>query len=194
VKKFFVIICVCSAFIAEAQEVSVEKSFFSIQTGILGIWDQNEARISDKIALRSEIGFNNSIWGGMYYDKVQFLLNPVFCVEPRYYYNLGKRHSKSKRIDNNSGNFLSLEMSFQPDWFMISNQSNLSLRNTLTVIPTWGIKRNIGKHFNYEVGGGLGYGYVFKKEGYLEHGSGAVINLLLRIGYVFKHKQNTEVN
>jgi hypothetical protein len=187
-KRIFVIICICSAFIAQAQEVSVEKSMFSIQTGFLGIWAQNEARLSNKIALRSEIGLNSGIWGGTQYDKVQFLMSPVFRIEPRFYYNLGKRHSKSKRTDHNSGNFVSLETTFQPDWFIISNQNNVSQQNMISIIPTWGIKRNIGKHFNYEVGGGLGYAYFFKKEGYLSYGSGGIINILLRIGYVFKHK------
>jgi hypothetical protein len=183
-KKIFVILFAGLALIAKAQEVSVEKSIFSVQTGLLGVWVQNEARISNKIALRSEAGFDSGIWGGTYYDKVGFLMAPVLTLEPRFYYNIEKRNLKSKRIDNNSGNFLSIKTSYHPDWFVISNQHNISIISDLSIVPTWGMRRNIGKHFNYEVGGGIGYQYVFGQKGYSK-GSYVAYNLLLRIGYTF---------
>jgi hypothetical protein len=36
----------------------VEKTFFSIQTGLAGIWINNETKLSNSIALRSEIELN----------------------------------------------------------------------------------------------------------------------------------------
>src|SRR5690606_7369286 len=173
-------------FTAKSQTTSVEKSTFGIQTGFLGIWVHNESKLSNQIALRSELGFDSGIWGGDFYDKTGFLLTPVITLEPRWYYNLNKRESKSKRVDGNSGNFISLKTSYHPDWFEISNYDNISIVSDISIIPTWGIRRNIGKHFNYETGIGIGYRYIFAKQaGYLENESEAAINLHLRIGYKF---------
>lgn len=110
-------------------------------------------------------------------------MTPVISVEPRWYYNLEKRLSKSKSISGNSGNFVSLQTSYHPDWFVISNYDNLKTFNLITIIPTWGIKRNIGKHFTYETSIGVGYGYQFRGE--YDDVNGIAIDLNLRIGYRF---------
>ncbi|MGG5485400.1 hypothetical protein [Gaetbulibacter sp. PBL-D1] len=47
----------------QSQTTSVEKSTFGVQTGFLGIWVHNESRLSNSIALRSEIGLDAGIWG-----------------------------------------------------------------------------------------------------------------------------------
>src|SRR5690554_1852334 len=39
---------------------SVEKSVLGIQTGLLGIWAFHEAKLSNKWALRTELGFDYS--------------------------------------------------------------------------------------------------------------------------------------
>ncbi|WP_344714740.1 hypothetical protein [Winogradskyella damuponensis] len=41
----------------KCQNTSVEKSIFGLQTGVLGIWAYNEAKLSNTIALRTEHGF-----------------------------------------------------------------------------------------------------------------------------------------
>lgn len=170
----------------KSQNASVEKSIFGIQTGLFGIWANNESKITSQIALRSEIGFDSGIWGGDYYDRTGFLMTPVITAETRWYYNLNNRINKSKRIDGNSGNFISLKASHHPDWFVISNYDNLKVISDISIVPTWGIRRNIGKHFNYETGIGIGYRYIFaKKAGYLENKSETLLNLHLRIGYRF---------
>jgi hypothetical protein len=113
-------------------------------------------------------------------------MTPIITVEPRWYYNLNKREPKSKRIDGNSGNFISLKTSYHPDWFVISNYDDVNIISDISVIPTWGIRRNIAKQFNYETGIGIGYRYIFAKQaGYLENESDVTINLHLRIGYKF---------
>ncbi len=170
----------------KSQNISVEQSVYGVQTGFLGLWLHNETRLSSLVALRSEIGFDSGIWGGTYYDKTGFLLTPVIVLEPKWYYNLGKREKKSKRIDGNSGNFLSLKTAYHPDWFVISNYDNIKIISDLSIIPTWGIRRNLGKHFNYETGIGIGYRYIFAKQaGYFENDSDIALNLHLRIGYRF---------
>jgi hypothetical protein len=172
--------------IVKSQNASVEKSTYGIQTGFLGIWLHNETKLSNSIALRSEIGFDSGIWGGDFYDGTGFLLTPVITLEPRLYYNLNKREEKSRRIEGNSGNFISLKTSYHPDWFVISNTDNVSVISDISIIPTWGIRRNIGKHFTYETGFGIGYRYTFAKQaGFLENKSEVDVNLQLRIGYRF---------
>ncbi len=194
-KTLFIFILCGWAFISNAQTtkqeipasssaVSVEKSIFGIQTGFLGIWINNEVRLSKSIVLRSELGFATKIWKRLN-QKTGFLMTPVVRLEPRWYYNLKKRASKGKRIDGNSGNFLALQMSYYPGGTAISNYDNVNINPTVSVSSLWGIKRNIGDHFNYEVALGLGYAHYFPdKEGYGE-GSGAIFGLLLRIGYRF---------
>lgn len=169
---------------AKGQNVSVEKSIFNIQAGI-GIWVNNESRLSNQIALRSEVGLDGGIFMGGLYDEAGFLLAPVVTLEPRWYYNLNRRNAKSKNISGNSGNFVSLQINYNPDLFVISGKENLEVVNQVSAIPTWGIRRVIG-HFNYETGIGLGVRYIFgKSAGYQQDETEAAVNLHLRIGYKF---------
>ena len=186
-KKIITLVFLSLSFFCNAQNVSVEKSVFGIQTGFLGIWGHNESKLSNTMALRSELGLDAGILFTDYQGRsgAGFLLAPVLTLEPRFYYNVNKRSSKSKDISNNSGNFISLKTSYHPDWFVISNYAD-NIISDISFIPTWGIRRNIGPHFNYEAGAGIGYRYVFAKEaGYYSNESEAVANLHLRIGYVF---------
>ena len=183
-KKILLSLTVSLMYLAgNSQTASVEKSTYGIQTGLLGIWVHNEMKLTNQIALRTEFGVNASIFGGNFYPKTGFLMTPVISVEPRWYYNLEKRQSKSKNIAGNSGNFVSLQTSYHPNWFVISNYDNLKTFNLITVIPTWGIKRNVGKHFTYETAIGVGYGHQFR-EGYGDL-EGVSVNLHLRVGYRF---------
>ena len=186
-KKLFLTLLLCGlTFIVKSQNASVDQSTYGIQTGFLGIWAHNETKLSNTIALRTELGLDSGIWGGDFYDGTGFLLTPVITLEPRFYYNLNKRVNKSRRIDGNSGNFISLKTSYHPDWFVISNTDNISVISDISIVPTWGMRRNIGKHFTYETGIGIGYRYVFAKQaGYVENDSEAAANLHLRIGYRF---------
>ena len=176
-KKIITFVLLSVSIFCNAQNVSVEKSVFGIQTGFLGIWGHNESRLSNKIALRSEVGLDAGILFTDFYGSSGFLLAPVLTLEPRFYYNLNKRNSKSKDIKNNSGNFISLKTSYHPDWFVISDITE-HITSDISFIPTWGIRRNIGTHFNYETGVGIGLRFF-------SNVSEAVANLHLRIGYVF---------
>jgi len=184
-KKIAPLVLLSVSIFCDAQNASVEKSVFGIQTGFLGIWAHNESRLSNTISLRSELGLDAGILFTDFYGRSGFLLAPVLTLEPRFYYNLNKRNSKSKDITGNSGNFISVKTSYHPDWFVISNYED-DIVSDISFIPTWGIRRNIGTHFNYEAGAGIGYRYIFAKAaGYYSNESEAIANLHLRIGYVF---------
>ncbi len=170
-------------FAGNAQTASVENNTYGIQTGLLGVWVHNETKLNNQWALRTELGMNAGFFGGAFYPNTGFIMTPVLTTEPRWYYNLDKRKSQSKNIAGNSGSFFSLQTSYHPNWFVISNYDNLQTYNLITVIPTWGIKRNIGNHFTYETAFGIGYGHQFRPgNGDIE---GITANLHLRIGYRF---------
>ncbi|MCC5928374.1 MAG: hypothetical protein JJU28_03920 [Cyclobacteriaceae bacterium] len=169
---------------SSAQDASVEKSIFGIQTGFLGVWGHNEARISNQIALRSELGLDIGFSASKRFPGMTsyFLMVPVGTLEPRWYYNLNKRLTKSRTITGNSGNFIALNMTYYPAWVIFSNPKNLTVSSSIQFVPTWGIRRSIGKHFVYEAGFGIGY------RRFLNSGSEFVYeepvgNLHLRIGY-----------
>ncbi|UFH34192.1 hypothetical protein [Flavobacterium acetivorans] len=149
-----------------AQNNSVEKSIFGIQTGFAGIWLNNESKLSNSIALRSEIGIEHDFTVGDHYDGAGLILQPVLTLEPRYYYNLEKRNTKGLITTKNSGNYISIKTSYHPDWFVVNLNDNITKTADLAIIPTWGIKRQIGNHFTYETAIGLGYRVVYLKDNY----------------------------
>lgn len=171
---------------AQDTSASVEKSVFGAQTGVLGIWAYNELKLADQFALRTEIGLDADFWGGVFNNGNGFLLTPVLTLEPRFYYNIRKRSEKSKTIAGNSGNFISLKTSYHPNLFVISSRSGIEIIPDLSIIPTWGIRRSIGQHFNYEFGVGIGYEYIYYKSiGLNKNDRDATANLHVRIGYQF---------
>ena len=169
-KTLLLAITLFLSFNTNAQNTGVEKSIWGIQTGFLGIWAHNEARLSNTIALRSEIGFDGGYRSSDFFGYSYYVLAPVITAEPRWYYNLKKRNKKGKTIINNSGNFVGIIISYHPNWFTISNEENIKVTPQILFIPKWGIKRTIGNHFTYEAGIGIGYQYIFyKSEGYSEN-------------------------
>ncbi len=183
-KQIFLILTFLGfTFMAKAQNTSVEKSTSGVQIGILGIYGYNEAKLTNTIAFRSELGFDFGYWDGIVYPKAGFIFVPTITAEPRLYYNLSNRVKKSKSIAGNSGNFIALKLNFHPNWFTISNYKNIKVNPDISIIPTWGIKRNFGKHFTFETGIGVGYRFYLNKNSYSKNT--AALNLLLRIGYRF---------
>ncbi|MCF6213517.1 MAG: hypothetical protein L3J45_05780 [Flavobacteriaceae bacterium] len=174
------IILMASYFNVQSQnKISVEKSIYGIQTGTLGFWFYNEAKLTNTIALRSEIGLDGGFIAGSSVGFI-YVLAPTITAEPRFYYNLKKRSKKGKSILKNSANFLALEFFYVPDLFVISNTRG-SVTNSLSIIPKWGIKRTIGKHFTYELGLGIGY-YIDLDDSRFND---TAADLHLRIGYTF---------
>lgn len=155
----------CFGFSQNTTDASVEKSVFGVQIGLLGIWTHNELKLSNQVALRSEIALS-----GVKSSSIR----PLLALEPRLYYNLNKRANKGKRIDGNSGNYISLRTSYQ---FFDTSEIEDDNQNQVLVVPTWGIRRNIGNHFNYEAGGGIGLGY--------QKNIVLAVYVNLRIGYRF---------
>lgn len=186
-KLFLPILLLCFNLSITAQESNVEKSVFGVQTGFFGIWAHNESKLSNSIALRSELGLDAAIFSESFVGTQSFIMVPAITLEPRWYYNLKRRVDKGKRIDGNSGNFVSLKTTYHPDLVIGSLGDNTVFISDISFIPTYGIRRNIGEHFNYEAGLGIGYYRLFEKEDVFILGGteGVAVNLHLRIGYRF---------
>ncbi len=175
----------------KAQEVSVEKNLFGVQVvGIHPLSGYYEMKLADKIALRGELGFGFGWSGGNYSDNsAQWAVFPSLSVEPRWYYNLQRRVDKSKRIDGNSGNYLSINAGVYPGFGITSK--NVELYPSLYIIPTYGLRRNIGKNFNFETAFGVGYRWTFEEYKLLDGSTlkktepGVTFGIRLAIGYVF---------
>jgi hypothetical protein len=165
-KKLAVLFVLVFSLNANAQEISVEKSFFEIQTGFVGLWINNESKLSNSLVLRSELGLEHDFTVGDHYEGADFILQPVLTVEPKYYFNLKKRNRKGRVISKNTGNYFSIKTSYHPDWFVINLDENITKTADLAIVPTWGMRRQIGNRFTYEAGLGLGYRIVFLKENY----------------------------
>ncbi|MEW5675079.1 hypothetical protein ABGT15_02070 [Flavobacterium enshiense] len=165
---------------------SVAKSIFGVQVGVLGGWVYNELKLSDKIALRSEIGMQTFVYSDLATDDSYYFLVPEVAIEPRWYYNLNKRNEKGKNILNNSGNFISLRNAYASDAFKVGGPSDVDFIPELHLVPSWGIRRNLGKHFNYECSLGLGYRKVFETNNKVNNNNEDVAyNFQARIGYKF---------
>ena len=181
-KSSLVIAFLVSSFLINAQNnVSVEKSINSIQIGTVGAWFQDETKLTNTVALRSEIGFYTEIVKG-----IGFFMAPEITLEPRWYYNIQKRASKNLDISNNSANYFTIKTNFRSSSFEISNFDDKRAENSIAFIPKWGIRRNIGTNFNYELGLGIGYlKYINQKYVTLGDSDGLVIDAHVRIGYHF---------
>jgi hypothetical protein len=167
----------------KAQESSsgLEKNIYNIEIGAVGFWLNNELKLSDEIALRIEVGLYTEIVKG-----IGFFMAPEITIEPRWYYNIKKRVFNKLDTRNNSANFLTIKTSFRSGIFEISNYDQNRAENSFAIIPKWGIRRNISKSFNYELGAGIGYlSFINQKYSTLSDSNGIVIDAHIRLSYTF---------
>ena len=179
-RNLFILVSLLYALSINAQQPSVEKSVSGVQLGFMSVWGYHEIRLSDKIALRAEGCIGASYWyhSSMFFGtRSGYAIYPVFAIEPRYYCNLNKRSQKQKRTDNNSANFLALNVTLDPGLIITSSEKKRSSSGSISFIPTWGIRRNIGKHFDCELGLGLGYEHIFNSGHFIRSGRIAMIKL-----------------
>jgi hypothetical protein len=170
----------------KAQTLSLDEYTSGIQTGFLDVWFYNEKRLTNEIALRSEVGLEHSVSGDPFFKNSSLFIAPVFTVEPRWYFNLARRANKGKTTIGNSGDFIALKASYYPYWHVVSGQSRIRVASLFSLIPTWGFKRNIGRHFTYEAGIGFGDRYTFFRNlSFSEIDVNLGVNLHLRVGYRF---------
>jgi hypothetical protein len=169
---FIIAISIC------AQEKATDV--FNAKIGLIGAWISYEKAVSPEFTINGEIGYE----GGFFYsDWIDNDLNYVFTttlsLEGRFYYNFKHRIEKEKNTKNNSANYLALEATYTPDWGTAENSKNINVLKTFSVIPKYGLRRNLSEKFNFEFAVGPGYQWT-------ENGNdGAILGIDVKFGYNF---------
>lgn len=195
-KNFILVSFVLISFLSKAQEtqeaqkVSVEKSLNSVQLGLFSLSYQNETRLNRKITLRSEIGFATGSSTLEYPDghtEKSFLIVPFINVEPRWYHSLDRRSRLKKHTQNNSSNYISLLTTFVPSRMALVNTKDFEVAPFISIIPEYGLRRSIGKHFFWEGSIGVGYRHNFldKSYTYKIDENEVYIDVQYKFGYIF---------
>jgi hypothetical protein len=139
-----------------------------------------------KILFVSEGNGSYSSSGQTVYDTYQ---SYVAGVEPKWHYSFKKRYVAGKATLN-SGGYLSLPISIEMRYNEYSSMRNLygsispKYVKTLHVLPTWGFRSALSRHFYWEGSAGVGacmnvfntYNYYIPNFDY---------SLRLSIGYAF---------
>lgn len=181
-KKIFLLLIIVISYSLNAQEQSENgKSLIGIQAGFFGVNAYFEKNFSESFALRGDIDFSPSLWGGDLYSKTGFAVTPEIKISPRWYYNVNKRKENSKNTKNNSANYLTASIGYVPNLFVLSNSDGISVNPMLSVVPTYGFRRNFSRNFNYEFQAGVGVGQILKPGFDLQ----TILNLSFRVGYDF---------
>lgn len=176
--KLFVMIVLLLSFTIQAQETSSKKTLWNVQVGIMGIWLNNEIQLSEKFVLRNEAGVEMINWSishnFLVYGDTKAVIPFVLTTEPKFYF---------ARQGAKEAWFLSLKTSYHPPFLLFSNNKY----SDISVVPTIIARTKLGKHFTVEMGGGIGYQYIFNHRDLdpFESGSDWAFNAVLRIGYKF---------
>lgn len=172
--------------VSEQTQASVEKSVFSVQTGLVGVWANNELKLSSQFALRTEIGLELLSFEYAHTDETKYGAAPSVSLEPKWYYNLEKRVRKGRNILGNSGNAFSVRINYlAPNAFLISDIDNYKGVDQINIIPKWSIRRVYGKHFIFETGFGLGPVIAVGKYSKYADSGDVYVDVHARIGYCF---------
>lgn len=151
----------------EASTPAVARSLNSLQFNLGGLFYVHERALNDELALHFEAGLHGTGYSSRNDENASndyFALRPILIIEPRAYYNLAKRARKGKTTSNNSGNFIGVAFDYQPDVQLLSTNPSFAPKTTFSFTPRWGIRRQLGQHFDFEFTLGLRSIY-FKEPG-----------------------------
>ncbi len=87
-------------------------------------------------------------------DNVVF--SPRIHVEPRYYYNIKKRHAKGKNTAFNSANYFSIAISREFEGFDFGAIRD-SPEHVIRMLPSLGLRRVLANHFTIDLSIFAGY-------------------------------------
>lgn len=145
------------------------ESLHSVKAGIPSITYSYEHALGKQFSINMEAGVN---WGMRYYNNhTELYFSPIFKLEPRLYYSV-KRRFEIDRFTNNSASFFCVSVSYESA--ILKNYGS----GYFSVIPKWGFRRAMGKHFIFETQ--LGAGVYFNRNS-SQFGPG----LDIKFGYVF---------
>ncbi len=149
----------------KSKDLVLKKTQIGIEAGYLGLWMNYERRLGKNISLKTEIGYAGGLLITPYSSQTDYLfLMPFISLYPKWYYRLQSGDGDSKIV--RGGNFLSLNLNYLPNGKYITNTSFLKYNMYVTgfsIVPMWGVRREVGKKFYYEIGGGTGYIHSYSR-------------------------------
>ena len=176
-KKLTLIFLLFPCVVLFSQEKATD--LFSIKAGLVGAWLGYEKSVNDVFTVNGEIGYEGGVFAGEIWENdFNYVFTSTLSLEARYYYNFNRRIEKGKNTLNNAGNFLGLELAFTPDWGTISNSDDISVVRTFSIIPKYGLRRNLSNKFNFELAFGPGYQWGGNKL------NGATFAADIRFGFI----------
>lgn len=117
---------------------------------------------------------NIAVGGGLYVNSVPDGREVVFTYYPgpsvqlntglRKYYNLNRRREKGRKLANNSGNYFGAKIKYSSRGLTSVNPENYlgpvpnTLNDVLVSEIHWGMQRNMGERFIFNLH--LGFGYI----------------------------------
>ncbi|RKR85168.1 hypothetical protein BDD43_5429 [Mucilaginibacter gracilis] len=153
-----------------------------INAEVIGGSFSYEAKVSQTNTMYFEAGAQYGIsyrYSSDFGNDYRYAFSPLISIEGRHYYHFKERIAKHKDINNNASNFWFLRTgyTFKP----LSQTAGYTFSDALSVMPGWGIQRNLGTHFSMEVQLGVPVNYYpADNSWYVGPGGG------FKIGYVFK--------
>ncbi|PPK86037.1 hypothetical protein CLV84_2954 [Neolewinella xylanilytica] len=146
-----------------------------------GLEQYVELPVGRSLVVRSEIALNLGYVKRTFGQKVSgFGLVLAGTVSPRWYYNYNKRFVRGKSVYRNSANFLTVRSTFLPGFLIGKSNGALRPMTGFTVIPSWGLRRPLGKLI-LEASAGLGFRRTAPKGESKTSGGG--FDLRVQIGF-----------
>jgi hypothetical protein len=148
-----------------------------------GLTAYAELPVRGRLVLRPEISMNLGYARNTFFSNApveSFAFTPAATLGGRYYYNYRRRADQGKRVYRNSASFVSLRAGYWPGLGVNLSDTPVSYTEGFTLIPTYGIRRSLGR-IQWECFAGLGYRYT-GLEGENKT-SGAGIDLRLAVGF-----------
>lgn len=157
------------------------QDVFRLKLGLVGAWISYEKRISQKVSINGEMGYEGVLYPNQnsHYFNPQYVLTSTLSVESRLYLGINKRFQKGKSVTNNAFDFLSLKFNYVPNLGTIGNLRRMSDKNSLMTSINYGLVRNLSNNLQFELRTGFGYQFMKQDDG------GLFPVLECRIGYPF---------
>ena len=154
---FVILVSLCCSYALLAQS-TVERSMTGLQFNLNTVGAYHEIGLSDKATIRlgGDLGLRWRARGTGNTVNFDARLQPALRAEPRYYYNMAKREAKGKRMGNNAGNFVGLKTEYILPVHLFASEGLRNPQGIVSFIPRWGIRRNLGSGWDFELGLGAG--------------------------------------
>ncbi len=174
-KKLLLLTVIATIYCSLSAQNAKTQSSHSIKGPLVGLSYSYEHPIAQQSTLNMELILNGGFGSGIFYDSY-WVIAPVLRIEPRYYHNLYKRFRKGKKTINNSANYFAFAVDYQPGF---SIGKNAEANQYLQMVPKYGLKRTMGRHFIFEVAAGIGT-YIIENSNWEP-----VLAFDLKLGYAF---------